>query len=316
MTRPVLLIIGAGVRFGRGHFVRMRELHDRLQAAGLSADWMSVADFDDETARRVAGSRRKYNRDPVLYIIDARDLNPGPFAHPDASVLALDNRHPSREDSSLTKLRANRAENHVEFYDTIPHPRAKLAQTLPRVLLRNDVPGSGARIRRRERSLFVYSGDFVVPGLDESLLDLVRAGWSVHRCGRAPPRLDRVRIGGAGAPGFAWNPELDRDEFLRTLAAAECVWTYFGMTLLEAWHLGRSPALLPVASDVHTELADYLAWEAGLPIISPDGQAVAAFEQRRQDPDSKAAQPTANMRPGDQGFALLIEKIRTLATTP
>ncbi len=329
---PLALVVGEGPRFGTGHAVRMRELRAILVARGLVIDeWHTVGGFD------AADASWPQVRPESLVILDARDLDPRPFVEQGARVLALDNRHACREASRKSAAGA------IEFYDTLPHPRANLRDTLQRVLLAADVRAlaeaddgiTAADASRAATSagnqpptLFVYSGDFAIPLLDDALLRSFEGGWSVHRCGSAPPtgefarRLqDRDRSGterldasgtesrdaDASRNSLCYSTSLKRAEFIRELAAADRVWTYFGMTLLEAWHLRRECSMLPVASPVHSELVDYLHQAAGLAVVPP-----ASVSASGADAFVSVRSPVPDLRPGGRGFELLIERIRAL----
>ena len=311
---PLALVVGEGPRFGTGHTVRMRELRAMLNQTGRAATietsrWQSVRGFEADDAHAAARSlltSQSQSASPLV-ILDARDLDPRPFVEQGARVLALDNRHACREASLKSPAGA------IDFYDTLPHPDANLQETLERMLLAADVRAIAESQRgftgadasqavppagNRSRSLFVYSGDFEVPPLDDALLRLSEDGWSVHRCGSVPPPDNSLR----------YSPRLERSEFLRELAAADRVWTYFGMTLFEAWYLQRDLALLPVESPVHASLADYLYQAVGLAVVAP-----ASVSTNGAEAFAGAPSRVADLRPGGRGFELLIERIRALS---
>lgn len=326
--RSVILVVGVGSRFGTGHQVRMSELRDRLERIRITTTWIEVTAFDDaaasEAARAIARIDQSHPQNtkanPVhskgpapLMLIDARDLNPTAFAKIAYSILVLDNRHNTRSSPPPETGTTTAA---IEFYDTIPHPLAELPLTLDQALLRADVCALKSEqnsLKKDSKSLFVYSGEFLVPELDRVLLDLAASGWSVSRCGSQKPLPESARTIGEGSPSpFRWSPRLKRDAFLQALAEADWVWTYFGMTLLEAWYLGRPPALLPVESPVHVELATYLQKAAGLSSIDPaaNANAVDLWNER-----AEARMPAAENGPGDQGFHRLVTRIRALCVT-
>jgi hypothetical protein len=333
-VRRVQLLVGVGARFGTGHSVRMRELRAGLEAGGMQTLWHELVAFDDASAKTALDAIMVHGSDGdrnALFVLDARDLNPRPFAVGNAIVLALDNRHASREKLLGRRNASDPEREAIQFYDTIPHPRADLSETLSRVLLGSDVRAiaSSARPRKSRRSLFVYTGDFAVPGLDAALRSMLRTGWSVHRCGSVRPGADvseeavaarpetedfgdpASRTVDPAPPGFRWSPRLERREFLRALAVADGVWTYFGMTLLEAWYLNRGPLLLPVDSRAHTELAEYLHSAAGVPIVEP-----AELSATLADPPEENKASALRRGPGDQGFDRLIARVRALAAGP
>ncbi len=149
-------------------------------------------------------------------------------------------------------------------------------------------------------SLSVYAGSFAVPGLlaEGGVLHRLRErGWRVLICG--------TELASEAAPAGSEPTivaRLSADEYLRALADAELVWTYFGMTLFEAWAIGRRPLLLPVPSAVHAGLTADLSRRGGLPLISPaDPEAAVRLIE------SEAVPGVAP--PDGQGFARLAARL-------
>ena len=95
--------------------------------------------------------------------------------------------------------------------------------------------------------------------MDATLATLVREGLveAALRCGAHPPAAD-------ARAAIKYSPRMERREFVWNVAGARYVLSYPGVTLLEAWYLGRIPILFAVDSPVHHELALYLERTAGL----------------------------------------------------
>ncbi len=295
----IAIITGAGriggIQYGSGHFERMSELRRRLERRGDSAEIVPPG------AAPIPAD---------LYVVDARDLDPGPFRATGRPVLALDNRHESRPHHDPHA-------DGVIFYDTIPHPDADLRATLRRALIGEDViecrssykggPGPRDDPGRGRPRIFAYSGAFPdVAGLDDFLAAAARRGQVVKRCGTAPPTASLQAAGGHHIGRES------RAEFLADLISADCVITYFGMTLLEAWYLETVPVLYETTSPVHEELGDYLAGAAGIQRLRWSDTSPVENEHRleRLAADDWPLPPGG---PGGNGYDLLIEEIDRLS---
>lgn len=307
MQVQIQILAGHGPRFGTGHARRMRALREQSSLAGICGEIHFIENYDATTAEHVASllgpvpAAGQMSGRSVL-LLDARDLDPRPFAERGWHVVALDNRHACREQSAKTRHPAA-----IEFYDSLPHPALPLRSALDAVLIRPEVlalsdPGNpkdgGAS------SLFVYAGSFIVPGLlapDGVLQRLREQGWRILVCGTE-------LVIAPDEPGLTTVARLSGDEYLRALEDAWLVWTYFGMTLFEAWTIGRRPLLLPVPSAVHTELAADLARRGGLPLVSPlETEAAVRMIGEARRPDAGAGSESAPVAaPDGQGFARLV----------
>lgn len=297
----------------------MLELRERLERAGIAVAW-----YEHSDSSNVADASRSFDLTRLLeklnapdapntIVIDARDIDPTLFATAGRRVLALDNRHPVRDAIAMNSKNAR-----VEFYDTIPHPQAQLALTLEQALIRADV----LELREKKsqpqpRSIFVYSGDFFVPALDRILARMAVAGWSVHRCGAQAP--EEAITGTLKQSGFRWSPRLERDVYCAELSRSEFVGAYFGMTVLEAWYLQRTPFLFSVTSVIHNELGMYLNRSAGLPFIDAEkmlhdaaGDADRALGAIFASVGARTTSGGATIAPGGQGFDRLVARVRGL----
>lgn len=286
----IAVVTGAGniggIDYGSGHFERMSELRRRLEQRG---DAVELVPPDAPPPRA------------DLCIVDARDHDPRPYQTPRRPVLALDNRHPQRQASIA---------GGVNFYDTIPHPEADLAGTLRQALLAADVLECKSSYKREPGRvpfrIFCYSGGFSdVDALDDWLARAAGRGWEVRRCGTAKPSTAFLKSGGRHVE------RAPRRDFLAHLAAADCIVSYFGMTILEAWYLRRLPVLYETGSTIHEELGSYLADAAGLPHLHVRSM-TPAQQERSLDALAGGEWPLPPAGPGGNGYDLLMEEIDRL----
>jgi len=298
------LIAGAGAGFGNGHRVRLEELRDMLAARGYFVSLQTLSSNGDRTATAALPESAPAIR---LRVLDARDVDPAPVQdaqNDKARLLTLDNRHPER-----ARYAATRAD--LLFHDTLPHPDTQdLASTLNNALI-----GRMARdlldVHPVDRRAFAYSGGFADVRPVDDLLTGLLSNQTIEialRCGLQPPDQEALRD--SNEDGL-WHAEaFTREDFLREIASADWFATYFGMSMLEAWYLGRGLVLYDFGSSVHGELMRYLQNEIGLLCLSTErsGERPAELAERIRAEGAPAPQ----LRPDGRGYERLIERIEAL----
>lgn len=283
----ITVVAGAGAAYGSGHLVRMRELTTRLGELGARADLAPLTDLAPDRVLAAAAP-------PDLWVLDARDVDPGPFTTM-APVIALDNRCADRAIYAI--------HGEILFHDTLPHPAADLDACLANALLTRDIRPYEDVIPL-ERRIFCYSGGFSrTAPIDELLLQILAKDGAEEclRCGLQAP-VETIRA----SAGFRYVEALERRAYIEEIAHASVFISYFGMSMLEAWRLGRVVALTDFGSPVHRELMEFLARETGLLCASFDdagqmarlGAALTCGEAR---PPTK--------RPGADGYERLLALI-------
>lgn len=283
----ITIVAGAGAAYGSGHLVRMTELTTRLCELGARANLLTIADAAPERVLFAAAA-------PDLWVLDARDADPGPFAG-SAPVIALDNRCADRA------IYASHGE--ITFHDTLPHPAADLDACLENALISRDLRPF-EDIIPLERRIFCYSGAFSsVAPIDELLVKTLQSSGAEEclRCGLQAPE-ERVRT----AAGFRHVEALERRAYIEEIAQSGVFISYFGMSMLEAWRLGKVVVLADFGSAVHRELMEFLARETGLLAASfDDAEQMARLGAALM---RGAARPPEK-RPGARGYDRLIALI-------
>ena len=257
----------------------------------------------------------------ALFVLDARDLDPRPFLAR-GRVIALDNRHPARErliahdyrhparerliahdcpDSAQRTESAPVASARIRFHDAIPHPDADLDVVLRNCLIAPEYL-SPALPRPDRRRALTYAGaldDIDLSFLDAPLAALVNSGEldEVLRVGGPPPEEGLARYVRHAA-------RLDATEFRVQLAGSGYVFSYFGVTLLEAWFRGCICALYSFGSPVHDSLSDYLARRTGMTFLKPASESFPPLDTLGRLPGP---------RPGGDGYPILIDLIDEMA---
>ncbi len=283
----ISVIVGAGPAYGSGHLVRMTELNARLGAAGVRANLLTITDGAPERVLFASAA-------PDLWVLDARDADPGPLAG-SAPVIALDNRCADRA------IYASHGD--ILFHDTLPHPAADLDLCLENALISRDIRPFEDLIPL-ERRVFCYSGAFArVAPIDEFLIKTLHRDGAEDclRCGLQAPE-ERIRA----MTGFRHVEALARRAFIEEIAHAGVFISYFGMSMLEAWRLGKVVALSDFGSAVHRELMEFLARETGVLCASFDDveqmeRLCAAIVRGDARPPEK--------RPGAHGYERLLRLI-------
>ncbi len=320
----MIIIAGSGPGFGTGHVTRMSELHQGSAAAGARAEFLVLEgsspaseelrvrphdsasgpgrlldDWISAYQARIASLPGSDTR-PVI-VLDARDLDPTIFPGP---VLALDNRCPHREEILPDR---------IFFHDTIPHPDAALDEVLRNCLISDDLVRARANLvgtptKSGGRRALVYVGDTGMEArLDPILTNLLARGdlSEVLRVGGTPPEGM-----GAEASVFRYAGRLDGAEYARALAAGDIVYAYFGMTILEAWYLGKAPVLYSIDSAVHQELSRNLSERTGIPYL--DSTRPEQWQGLVNDDAADGAGGTGRPSvagPGGRGFEILRELV-------
>ena len=258
------LIAGCGDAYGTGHSVRMNILLKLLTERSIDSRCIYINE----------GFDFPFSQIPDLYFLDARDLDPGPFLEK-ASVIALDNRHPTRE-----KLENS---HEIRFHDTIPHPDADLTSVMQNCLISPSLKKRDLPEPDFDRALIYSSLTFDVESLDKTIISLISSG-----------RLKQaIRIGGptlidSCSGVFRHEERLDADDFAFEISRAGFVFTHFGITLLEAWFRNCFPILYTTHSPIHNSLARYLADAAGVHIFKiinedfklPDNNEIEVFRKK------------------------------------
>ncbi len=313
---------------------------------------------------------KRLSDQPALYILDAGDIDPRPFLKR-APALLLDNRHFSR--AILEK--EQKADQSYEmlfkasFYDALPHPATKLETMLKQALLS---PQLAELKKKRPNSwqgrALIYSGNLKTAfNLKELLQQLLKAkllNKILWIGSKTEQRIDAGSHTNSGTGSHTssgtgshtnsgtgshtssdteieYHTRMGRRRFLRELVVADMVFTYPGMTLLEAWYLGKETVLLTMESKIHNKLANYLAKESGMKLLEPrqsTSQMVAEIaklsKQKRREKSYTNREQQESSRPGEQrscagqmdqiggkktapsphcgGYALLIDKLREL----
>lgn len=174
-------------------------------------------------------------------------------------VIALDNRNPGRSSDKKTV-----------YHDTIPHPEA--GDVLDNCLV--DPALNAYRVTPAKKTgILIYAGSQKIPRFMEEFASR-RAGTLVR------------------------ESELSRTEFLDRLAAAEAVYSYFGMTILESLFLKKRTALYSIESSVHNTLSEYLERTCRVPFVRSEKEADAALTL-----------PSSTCCPGEHGYERLVNLI-------
>ncbi|MCB1307476.1 MAG: hypothetical protein KDK30_04820 [Leptospiraceae bacterium] len=318
--RRVHIISAGGAELGSGHLVRMRELQRRLDEQHVRVEIIAPDNV----------SHNAFDTD--LFILDARDIDPRPFARR-APVLALDNRHaerPGLETYTAARFKKNtsgsdefqysiqniqaQASSYPEckfpivFVDTIPHPQADLADTLRNALLFElDSAETNLQQRRTDRlSLFVYAGDWKNKAVHSFFTRLIdeNVHYDWHICGRF---VDTWQAG----PQVRLSTHLERPAFVQALRSADLIWTYFGITMLEAWYLRKPVVLFAPGDSEHAVLGDYLQQAARIPFISIGTDIDTALAKALRQLQSQSRSLPAQI-PDGRGFQRLLDQIHLL----
>lgn len=256
----IQLIAGVGAEFGTGHLKRMEKLADYLARRNHSIDIVTIdssAAVSRPDAVNTTGCR--------LTVFDARDVDPQVGT---GRVIALDNRHPDR----------NTMDSRIVFHDTIPHPDVSMAVAMQNCLVDPD----GCDQAPNERRALVYAGSW--PGQPPGLDILASLGYEL------------VQVGGQRNAQLTWHERLSPVAFREEMCRSSLVFTYFGMTALQAMYLKRRVILFSIGN-VHDRLSLNLA-QIGVQFIR-NAPVAADFNSR--------AMPA--MIPGGRGFDLLVNLI-------
>ena len=262
--KSVTIIAGSGPGWGRGHVQRMQILADLLTQDGVAVQFLTSPE-----QALVEGK---------LTVLDRRDTDPRPYlAH--GPVIALDNRHHAREKIS-----------EVVFHDTLPHPNCDLELVFRSALIHPDLQKYGKLDKPTDA--FAYSGALTdTEMLDDFLCSLVTEGLvrQAFRCGSSPPGKKRRRM-------LRHAAKLDRNVYFETLGRSKYVLTYFGMTMLEALHLRRTPVLYPSGNADHDVLTNDLRRRTEIPTTN-----LQAGDERK----FVSLDPARLPQPSGEGFSIL-----------
>lgn len=221
--KTVHIHFGNPAQFGSGHRERCRILHSCLQVKGYA---LSISDeWKDlpETAD--------------LYIVDSRDSElPDSLAQ--KKVLVLD---------GFQELKSR---NHFAYY-TLPHFSYPL-DTVRNSILFSSLLESDFNEKEIQGRILVYAGN--IPELQCRILDrkLSESGIfsEIVRVGGAVPELDTVRF----------FPRKTRFQFYSELKKSEFFLSYFGISFLEAVHLGKKIISYPL-TEYHEMLSENISKE-------------------------------------------------------
>lgn len=187
------------------------------------------------------------------------DARDFPAAEFHCPVIALDNR-------SVWRAKDQKS----IYHDTIPHPEA------PDVLENCLIDPAMKNLHRKEEEsgILIYAGRQKIPEFLEH--------FAARRTGTTIVR----------------ESEMPRPEFLNRLAASSAVFSYFGMTVLEALFLSKCTALFSIESPVHNALSEHLERTCGVPFVRSEQDAEAALSHKR-----------SACRPGERGYERLVRLI-------
>ncbi|MBL8022343.1 MAG: hypothetical protein JNM27_21885 [Leptospirales bacterium] len=256
----IRLIAGVGAEFGTGHLKRMEKLAEYLTRRNHSTVIVAM-DSSTPLSRLEADDASKCR----LTVFDARDVDPQIAT---GRVIALDNRHPNRRTM----------DSRVVFHDTIPHPDVSMTVAMQNCLVDPEFCDQASNGRRA----LIYAGSWHgdPPGLDI----LASLGYEL------------VQVGGQKNPRVTWHERLSPVDFRQEMCRSSLVFTYFGMTALQAMYLKKQVILFSIG-DVHDRLSLNLA-QIGVPFIR-SAPVAADF--------TSTAMPA--MIPGGRGFDFLLSLI-------
>ncbi len=221
--KTVHIHFGKPSQFGSGHRERCRILHSCLQVKGYE---LSLSD-DWESLPESAD----------LYIVDSRDVQL-PEILLNRNVLILDG------------FQELKGKNHKVYY-TLPHFSYPL-QTVSERILFSSLLESSFNEKETEGRVLVYAGN--IPEFQCRLLDrkLLEAGIfsEIVRIGGTAPELDSVK----------YFHRRTRFQFYSELKKSEFFLSYFGISFLEAVHLGKKIISYPL-TDYHEMLTENISKE-------------------------------------------------------
>ncbi|MBX7056900.1 MAG: hypothetical protein K1X75_02460 [Leptospirales bacterium] len=290
------IVAGCGATFGSGHETRMSLFCDYAKSKQQTA-----ALYQSESPLQLLPLLSSAEKSPDLIILDARDVDPQPFARI-APCIALDNRHACRDASS----RPEPQEFALIFHDTLPHPAVDLGLALKNALLADDL--LQCRYRGASSQLLIVGGQLRWPIYGWNWLQHLRA---------ANPELEFCYLGAsppAPLPGdlpLRVLPRMPRREFLDLLCNARAALVYPGMAMLEAWRLQLPFALYDGGSAVHATLVEDLRQRAKLPALKAslaDNPAVLDLAAM----DACCRRVFERFRPGDRGLSRLLQTAQDL----
>lgn len=306
----------------------------------IETDLECFADY--ESALRFAQIQKPATHElsvKTFVLLDMRDLDPLAFQHI-GPVLALDNRHPSRRQLEHLKSRIKHYDASytteiapaIYFHDTLPHPQSDLSAVLQNALIAPDLVSYRNEILKEdtlrmsnttksnttndsEFTIVCYAGNFkklsYLNPIIETLYTKLNANEEANNSSKAPSQKCVLWI------GDSLSKELSRKEYIhlakekialadywRYLSKAQYVLCYPGMTLLEAWFLGKTPLLIETESAEHNNLSLYLHEQAGLLYLN-DGQ---TFYNEYDNQDEKHAM----LKPSGAGYSILLEQIENI----
>jgi len=234
-ARRVEIVCGEGPFFGTGHAGRMKSLEAMLSRDGLLASTRFIRDYEE------LKSTGMYD----VSILDARDADPSRLKSD--KIIAIDNRHANR---------MNLQNSGVLFFDTLPHPECPYPEILENILIAPDL--GSISFRPQNGRVLIYTGSFEMGAAFNG---------SLEAFAKNNRHIQIIKIGRESVSDCECHTRLERESYLELLSRCEFVFSYFGMTLFEAWYLGAIPVLLAPPAAVHVDLAADLSQKSGIPVL-------------------------------------------------
>ena len=266
-----------------------------------------------------SGTHRK-----PLWILDARDADPGPFLE-SGSVIAVDNRCSDRRNYENG--------GKVTFFDSLPHPDADMKTVLENMLIDPDLvllknkflqnekksgpdeekksafynkkkSASSNTIKSQaaeSRNILIYSGDIQdTEWLDRAVVSLKKkfSVSSIIRIGIAPVS-EKLKT------EMLQFDRLEKEKMYDLLSRADFIFSYFGMFYFESLYLEKFSYLYRRGEEgsEHDILSRYFYEKTDLPYIK------GAEDFKKIDFNLNPAEKRADIRPSGDGYKALVSLI-------